>query len=140
MKINTIRIATLGLIASAVAAGTAFASAPKSATITIRHETKGCHSWALKGGTWNAKQSVTLSRGATLTVIDDDVMPHMLVKVSGPKVQLVAPAMRMMAARAHVTFKTAGRYVFTTKPGEDYMKGVKTTGPDNVLKLVVVVR
>jgi hypothetical protein len=28
-----------------------------------------------------------------------------------------------------------GVYVFGTKPGEDYMKGVTTTGADNVLTL-----
>jgi hypothetical protein len=29
--------------------------------------------------------------------------------------------------------------VFTTKPGEDYMSGFNTVGPDNVLKLTVKV-
>jgi hypothetical protein len=33
----------------------------------------------------------------------------------------------------------SGTYHFTTKPGEDYIGGVKTTGEDNVLKLTVVV-
>jgi hypothetical protein len=39
-----------------------------------------------------------------------------------------------------VTFARAGVYTFKTVAGEDYMKGVKTTGADNVLKLVVTVR
>ena len=47
--------------------------------------------------------------------------------------------MKRMGAIAHVTFSAKGTYVFTTKPGEDYMTGVKTTGEDNVLKLVVKV-
>jgi hypothetical protein len=29
---------------------------------------------------------------------------------------------------------------FTTKPGEDYMEGIKTVGDDNVLKLTVRVK
>jgi hypothetical protein len=47
--------------------------------------------------------------------------------------------MARMGARTKVTFTKAGTYRFTTKVGEDYMKGVKTVGEDNVLKLTVVV-
>ena len=36
-------------------------------------------------------------------------------------------------------FAKAGVYTFTTKAGEDYMKGIKTIGEDNVLKLKVTV-
>jgi hypothetical protein len=35
--------------------------------------------------------------------------------------------------------KLALTYIFTTKAGEDYMKGVKTSGEDNILRLVVTV-
>ena len=48
--------------------------------------------------------------------------------------------MSHMGATTTVKFPHAGTYVFTTKPGEDYMKGVMTTGEDNVLTLKVVVR
>ena len=48
--------------------------------------------------------------------------------------------MSHFGATSKVTFLRAGTYVFTTKAGEDYMKGVKTTGEDNVLTLKVVVR
>jgi hypothetical protein len=48
-------------------------------------------------------------------------------------------ALSKPGAVVHVTFTKPGRYVFGTKPGEDYMKGVKTIGEDNVLKLVVTV-
>jgi hypothetical protein len=36
-------------------------------------------------------------------------------------------------------FSKPGTYVFGTKPGEDYMKGVVTTGNDNVLRMKVQV-
>jgi hypothetical protein len=45
-----------------------------------------------------------------------------------------------MGASLKVVFKRAGVYRFTTKVGEDYMKGVKTIGEDSVLTLKVVVR
>ena len=49
-------------------------------------------------------------------------------------------ALNKPASVVRVTFAKPGRYVFGTKPGEDYMKGIKTIGADNVLKLVVTVR
>ena len=44
------------------------------------------------------------------------------------------------SAVMNVTCTKAGTYHFRTHAGEDYMSGVKTVGPDNVLKLTVVVR
>ena len=119
-------------------AGSALAT-QKSATITIKHQTRGCHSWSLDGKMWRASQSLTLVRGGVLTVVDNDIMPHKLIQVSGPKASLSGVAMTHMSARAHVAFPVKGTYVFTTKAGEDYMQGVKTIGEDNVLKLVVKV-
>ena len=47
--------------------------------------------------------------------------------------------MSKIGASTKVVFSKAGTYRFTTKVGEDYMKGVKTVGEDNVLKLTVKV-
>jgi hypothetical protein len=131
------KLALTLLIALAVA-GSALA-APNNATITIKHQTRGCHSWSLDGKTWRASQSITLVRGAVLTVVDNDVMPHKLIQLHGPKATLTGTSMKHMGATAHAGFPVKGTYVFTTKAGEDYMKGVKTVGEDNVLKLVVKV-
>ena len=119
-------------------AGSALATR-NAATITIRHQVHGCHSWSLDGKTWRASQSVTLARGSVLTVIDNDVMPHTLIQLHGPKTAISGAAMKHMSAAAHVVFLVKGTYVFMTKAGEDYTKGIKTTGEDNVLKLVVKV-
>jgi hypothetical protein len=127
------------LVALALAvAGSALATS-NSATITIKHQTRGCHSWSLDGKTWRASQSVTLVRGGTLAIVDNDVMPHTLIQVRGPHAVVSHTAMKHMGATAYVGFPTKGTYVFTTKAGEDYMSGVKTIGEDNVLKLVVTV-
>ena len=125
------------LVALAVA-GSALA-APNNATITIKHQTRGCHNWSLDGKTWHASQSLTLVRGAVLAVVDKDVMPHKLIQLSGPKAALAGVAMKHIGATAHIGFPVKGTYVFTTKAGEDYLKGIKTIGEDNVLKLVVKV-
>jgi hypothetical protein len=127
------------LIALAVA-GSALA-APKTATLTIRHQLHGCHSWSLNGTNWAPSQKITLARGASLKVIDNDVMSHTMIQANGrsTRAAITGATMKRIGATAHVTFSAKGTYIFTTKTGEDYMKGVKTTGEDNVLKLVVTV-
>jgi hypothetical protein len=135
------------LVAALAACGAALlvssASAHGTATrLTIRHQMKGCHTWSYNGGAYKAAQSITLTRGATLTVKDNDVMPHKLVRTSGPAVQLRTPAMKHMGAVARVTFTKAGIYRFKTRAGEDYSwaSHMETKGEDNVLRLTVTVR
>jgi len=135
-------------------AGVAMASAPRQATLLIRHQVRGCHTWSLNGGPFEASHSVALSRGAaltvTVTVTDDDMMAHTLVKVSGPAVSIVdvktigmpmsqvPGAMTHMSASTRVVFAKAGVYRFTTRAGGHYMR-MKTIGRDNVLRLKVTV-
>ena len=123
------------IVSAASAHGTA-------TTLTIRHQIRGCHSWSLNGGAYKATQVVQLSRGATLTVRNNDVMPHKLVLTSGPSVRIGTPLMKRMGAVASVRFAKAGVYRFKTKPGEDYSwaSNMKTKGEDNVLRLTVTIR
>jgi plastocyanin len=127
-------------VALALTAVSIAGAVPGSASVLIRHELRGCHSWSVNGGAFKASQTVTVGVSGTLKVTNTDVMPHKLVQISGPAVKLQSPAMNHMRAVAKVTFPRAGVYVFGTKAGEDYMKGVKTVGEDNVLRLVVTVR
>jgi hypothetical protein len=139
---SSMRITTsvLAVVLAAVVAGSAFANAPKP-TLTIRHQTHGCHTWSFNGGAYKASLSITVARGTTLNVIDNDVMPHKLVQLAGTHATLITPAMNHMSAQAKIVFAKKGTYKFTTKAGEDYpnMMGVKTVGEDNVLRLTVVV-
>ena len=154
------RTITISAALLAVALGisaTAFASPPRSSSLLIKHQTRGCHAWSLNHGLFKVSQTVNLGVKGTLTVTNNDVMPHQLIKTSGPIVRLQTLATPMsMGIKGHfgpgmmahigaitkVTFPTAGVYVFTTKAGEDYaaVKGIKTIGEDNVLRLVVRVR
>ena len=130
--------ATLALAGGLVAAGVA--AAPKGATVVIRHQLRGCHSWSFNGGAFNPALAARLARGGTITFVDDDLMPHQLIEKSGPAVRYSGnPLMHKMGASVRVTFPKAGVYVFGTKAGEDYVKGVKTIGEDNVLRLTVTV-
>ena len=154
MKKLGLTIAT-ALFAAAFVSVSLAAAAPKAPGLVIEHQTRGCHSWSLNGGAFKTSQKLSLTRNASLTITNNDVMPHKLIKTSGPAVRLQAlPTPASMGLKGHfgaatmahigaitkVTFPAAGVYVFTTKAGEDYMKGIKTTGEDNVLKLVVTVR
>jgi len=130
---------------TAVEVAAAFASAgtaksPTSAKIVIRHQLRGCHSWSANGGAFKVSLSLSLARGGAIMFVDNDVMPHQLVKTAGPAVKFVGnPKLSKIGASAKAVFAKAGTYRFTTKAGEDYMKGVKTIGEDNVLRLTVKV-
>ena len=125
--------------AAALAVAAVSAAAPGSASLVIRHQMRGCHSWSLNGGPFKAKQSIALRHGGTLTVTDNDVMSHTLVLTSGPSLRIAHPTLAHPGALLKITFTKPGVYRFMTKAGEDYMAGVKTIGEDNVLRLTVVV-
>jgi len=148
---------TFALFFAVVVAGVLLAgsgsAAPMSshASLVIRHQLHGCHAWSLNGGAFAAKQTVSLPRGGSVTVVDNDVMSHKLIKTSGAAVTITNMTTGMMGTKAgqgmmahmgastKVVFSRRGVYTFTTKPGEDYMSGVKTIGEDNVLRLTVTV-
>ena len=134
---------TLSLFAAVAVAAVAASSAAggSSVGVTIRHQMHGCHAWSAAGNAFSASQTVKVTRGASLTFTNNDVMPHTLVQLAGPKVAFHAATMGHMGARTTIVLKAPGVYRFKTKAGEDYpsMSGMKTTGEDNVLTLKVVV-
>ncbi len=115
------------------------APAPVSAALVIRHQTAHCHAWSFNGGAFAADQSAQLAVGDSIKVTNNDVMGHQLVELSGPAATITTAQMNKPGAGATVMFTRPGTYVLGTKPGEDYTKGIVTTGADNVLKLRVVV-
>jgi plastocyanin len=145
-----------GVAVAALVVGTAAAGAPRGASLVIRHQVRGCHTWSLNGGAFKPAQAAVLRLGGVLKITNNDVMPHTLVKSGGPAVRIVnlntgmvgmgmhrskvPGAMANMGASTRVTFSKPGVYRFTTKPGEDYMQGMKTIGEDYVLKLQITVK
>jgi plastocyanin len=128
------------LVLVAAAAFAAPAAASNGVDITIRHQKVGCHAWAVGNGAYKATQSLTVKAGTALTFADNDVMPHTLIQLSGPKVALVGAYMHKIGAKTKIVLVKPGAYVFGTKAGEDYTKGVATVGEDNVLRLIVTVK
>jgi hypothetical protein len=145
------------IIALAAAFGaSAFGSPAAGNTLVISHVMKGCHVWALNDAAPSVNQTIRLHPGQSLTVRNNDVMPHQLARVSGPAVTMrllssgvastgtlkapyAAGMMPHTASLLRVSFPKAGTYALRTKAGEDYMAGVKTVGEDNVLRLTVKV-
>ncbi len=132
---------TAGLATLDASAGKPAAAGAKNATITIQHQMRGCHAWSVNGGPYRAGLTARITHGATIKFINNDVMPHKLIKTSGSAVHFLGKAaMNHMSASTKVTFSHAGVYRFTTKAGEDYPgMAMKTVGEDNVLRLVVKV-
>jgi len=131
------------LVAAVLAFAAAASAAAPNATVVIRHQQRGCHTWSINGGAWKATQKLTIVHGTTMIVIDNDVMPHQLVQKTGPAARFTGKRlMAHMGASVKVTFPKAGTYIFVTKAGEDYpmMAGMmKTIGEDYVLRLTVTV-
>jgi plastocyanin len=131
-------LVVVAAIAAAASGGAPSARSHATASVSIRHQTHGCHSWSVNGGPFRASQSIVLAPGGTVTFGNNDVMPHKLVLKSGPAVKFTGkPAMRHMGATVRATFSKAGTYLFVTKAGDDYTSGIKTTGDDNNLRLTV---
>jgi plastocyanin len=124
----------LGLAGAASAVAT-----PTHASLQIRHQSHGCHSWSVDGGAFKARQSITLRHGGWLAVTNNDVMPHTLVLTSGPSLRIAHAKLGHVGSSLKLTLTKAGVYHFTTKAGEDYTAGIKTTGEDNALQLTVIV-
>jgi plastocyanin len=137
-----IRGAALGFAALVALAVTSAAPAGSSATITIRHQMRGCHSWSFNSGLFKPSLSVSVTAGTVLKITNNDVMPHRVVQTAGPKLRLVHPNMTKMGSSATLALAQKGVYRFTTKPGEDYAwaGSMKTVGEDNVLRLMIRVK
>jgi plastocyanin len=118
------------------------AGAAGTATITISHQMRGCHSWQFNNGPVKPSLAVTVKSGTVLKFVNNDVMPHRLIQTSGPKLNLARPTMNHMAASTTVKLTKKGTYKFTTRAGEDYKwaAAMKTTGEDHVLHLKVQVK
>src|SRR5438067_27438 len=88
MKRHLLSVSLATALAAVVVGAAAAASGGSTASILIRHQVRGCHSWSLNGGPFQASQSLSLRNGAALTITNNDVMPHKLVLLSGPAVSI----------------------------------------------------
>lgn len=133
-------ISGVAVLAAALAGADAYGSVStaRKASLTIMHVQKGCHVFA-RGATRKAKLTVTIARGGSVAITNMDTDGHKVLQTRGP-IKFKARALKMND-RAVFTFKRAGTYRFTTKTFElAGMPEMKTIGPDNTLRLTVVVK
>jgi hypothetical protein len=108
------------------------------AKLNIVHVIRGCHVWS-NGTKQAAGAKVFLDRGGKLTLLNQDVDMHKLVRLAGPKVPLGGYV--MMSHRKTVTFTKSGTYKLRTRTKEmEGMVDLKTKGPDNPLPVYIVVK
>src|SRR5918911_4157709 len=103
MKKLALSLAAAAVAAVAFAALASAGSAPGHATLVIRHQVRGCHTWSVNGGPFAASQNIVIRRGGWITITNNDVMPHQLVKTSGPSIVVVnlKTGMMGMGVRSH---------------------------------------
>jgi plastocyanin len=142
LNTKTIRRTALTLGATGALLLASSAAANGNATITISHQTRGCHAWQINAGPIRASLSMTVKAGTTLRFVNNDIMPQKLMQTKGVKLHLVRAGMNHMSASTSVKLLQKGLYRFTTRAGEDYksMAMMKTTGEDYVLRLTVRVK
>lgn len=118
------------------------ASGYSPSTVTIRHEMHGCHAWSFDGSAFKATLRMTVDPAQSVKFVNNDVMPHRLIQVSGPKVAIRRANMNRIGATTQILLGGKGVYRFRTKAGEDYpnMPEMHTMGEDNVLRLTLVVK
>lgn len=149
-------LASLAMLSAVLALPAPAAAPARSASVVIRHELRGCHTWSLNGGSYRAELAVSLARGGSLRITNNDPMVHKLIPQGGPRALMrTLPhdhmksvglhritgrgVMNHMGAALKLTFPTAGVYRFTTEDLGDYFE-LKGEGEHNHLMLRVTVR
>lgn len=113
---------------------------PTSASLSILHVVKGCHVLTLNGGPRVVNATVHLQPGGTLSIVNNDEQEHQAVQLSGPVKLSPAPAnMNSLGATSQATFPKAGVYTFKFTIGHDFIKNLRTIGPDNQMTMKVIV-
>jgi plastocyanin len=134
--------ATLVLTLTSALVLASMASAHATATVTISHQMRGCHTWSFNSGPTRPSLSLTVNAGTVVRFVNNDVMPHKLVQLAGPKLGISRANMNKVAASTSIKLAQPGVYRFTTKPGEDYpwASAMHTKGEDYVLRLTLRVK
>ena len=129
-----------GAVLALVPVGGALAASP-TLRMEIVHVVQGCHVWstAAKGQIGPATK-VTVKRGTRLQIRVSCPMDFDFTQTAGPKLALGDPRTHTGTVRT-IVFKKAGVYKLMAKNVQTSEEmGMQTLGPDNTLRLTVVVR
>ena len=127
------------LVALALAPAGAAAVSP-TVRLAIVHVVHGCHVWQLGARTVGATATVTVKPGGRVVIRPTCPMDFDLTQTAGPKLGLGTTRIWTGTQRA-IAFARRGTYAFSLVNVESSEQvGLQTLGPDNALRLSVVVR
>lgn len=128
----------LGLVLLVVPLGTAAAASP-TFRLSIMHTVHGCHVW-MTTKVLGPSTTITVKRGARLEIRPLCPMDFDFAQTGGPKLALGNPRTLRGTTRT-ILFPRRGVYRLTVRNVQSSAEvGLQTLGPDNVLRLTVVVR
>jgi hypothetical protein len=108
------------------------------AVLSIVHVVHGCHVWQTTRPV-GPTTTVRLHQGGRITIRDSCPMSFTLAQLAGPPLALGGSTFYPGTQRTF-RFAQRGRYVVqATETTTSEQLGLQTLGPDNVLRLVVVV-
>jgi hypothetical protein len=129
------------LICAALTISSAGGAAAVSPTfrMEIVHAVQGCHVWKTPK-TRGPSQKIVLKRGTRLSIRVSCPMAFDFSQVAGPKLALGVRRSEPGTVRT-IVFKKTGVYKLIAKNVQSSEEqGLQTLGPDNLLKLTIVVR
>jgi hypothetical protein len=132
-------LAGVGALALGVGAAPATPATPKRASLSIIHVTKGCHVLMLNGAPGVVHTTVHLAKGGKLSMINNDEQQHQAVQLSGPVKLPTLADMNSLGATSQAIFTKPGVYRFKFTIGRDFVKNLKTIGPDYKMTMKVIV-
>ena len=131
-------VASLAALAAAAMATATPAAAPPTFRMPIVHHFRGCHVW-VKNEVRGASTSIKVKPGTRLAMRISDPMDFEFRQLAGPRLELGARRSTSGTVRT-IVFKKPGRYVLSAKNLQSSQElSLQTLGPDNLLRLIVVV-
>ncbi len=113
------------------------AAASPAVRLSILHFVRGCHVWSTNH---QPTAKITLKHGTTLEIRVSCPMDFSFAQTAGPKLSLGDPVTHAGTVR-RIVFRKVGVYrLAATNLQSSEEQGLQTLGPDNGLKLTVVVR
>lgn len=126
--------------AALVLAPAGAAAVSPTVLLTIVHVVHGCHAWQLGARELGPTARVTVKPGGRVAIRPTCPMDFDLTQTAGPPLGLGTTRI-MTGTQRTIAFARRGTYAFSLVNVESSQQaGLQTLGPDNTLRLTVVVR
>lgn len=125
------------VLAAAALASVPTAAASRTVRLAIVHTVRGCHVWS---SNHKPTARIVVTRGTRLALRPDCPMDFDFRKVAGPRLAFGNRRLSAGTSRT-IVLRTKGVYKLVAKNVQSSADmGLETLGPDNTLRLTIVVR